>query len=128
MKIERTYMMSWMNFCRILWRRNKDMEIRNSKTFQTMQQREERQLDQRLTRKRERKTKRRKMQVVGQVKGTWRMKEPYLRLHSSTNSALACKCCSPLIIINDSYEDSDSSEDEGLPDYKIGGYHPMHVG
>jgi hypothetical protein len=27
-----------------------------------------------------------------------------------------------------SYEDSDSSEDEGLPDYKIGGYHPMHVG
>ena len=27
-----------------------------------------------------------------------------------------------------SYEDSDSSEDEGLADYKIGGYHPMHVG
>jgi hypothetical protein len=27
-----------------------------------------------------------------------------------------------------SYDDSDSSEDEGLPDYKIGGYHPMHVG
>jgi len=26
------------------------------------------------------------------------------------------------------YEDSDSSEDEGMPDYKIGGYHPMHVG
>jgi hypothetical protein len=26
------------------------------------------------------------------------------------------------------YEDTDSSEDEGLPDYKIGGYHPMHVG
>lgn len=26
------------------------------------------------------------------------------------------------------YEDSDSSEDEGLPDYKIGGYHCMHVG
>lgn len=26
------------------------------------------------------------------------------------------------------YEDSDSSEDEGLPDYKIGGYHPVHVG
>lgn len=26
------------------------------------------------------------------------------------------------------YEDSDSSEDEGLPDYKVGGYHPMHVG
>ena len=23
---------------------------------------------------------------------------------------------------------SDSSEDEGLPDYKIGGYHPVHVG
>ena len=26
------------------------------------------------------------------------------------------------------YEDTDSSEDEGLADYKIGGYHPMHVG
>ena len=26
------------------------------------------------------------------------------------------------------YDDSDSSEDEGLPDYKIGGYHPVHVG
>lgn len=26
------------------------------------------------------------------------------------------------------YADSDSSEDEGLPDYKIGGYHPVHVG
>lgn len=26
------------------------------------------------------------------------------------------------------YEDSDSSEDEGLPDYKVGGYHPVHVG
>lgn len=26
------------------------------------------------------------------------------------------------------YEDSDSSEDEGLPDYKHGGYHAVHVG
>ena len=26
------------------------------------------------------------------------------------------------------FEDQDSSEDEGLPDYKIGGYHPIHVG
>ena len=26
------------------------------------------------------------------------------------------------------YEDEDSSEDEGMPDYKIGGYHPIHVG
>lgn len=26
------------------------------------------------------------------------------------------------------YEDQDSSEDEGMPDYKIGGYHPVHVG
>lgn len=31
--------------------------------------------------------------------------------------------------INDSFfEDNDSSEDEGMPDYKIGGYHPIHVG
>lgn len=29
---------------------------------------------------------------------------------------------------DDFYQDSDSSEDEGLPDYKIGGYHPVHVG
>ncbi len=26
------------------------------------------------------------------------------------------------------FEDADSSEDEGIPDYKIGGYHPIHVG
>ena len=31
-------------------------------------------------------------------------------------------------LLNVSYEDSDSSEDEGMPDYKIGGYHPVHVG
>lgn len=31
--------------------------------------------------------------------------------------------------ISDSFfEDQDSSEDEGMPDYKIGGYHPVHVG
>ena len=28
----------------------------------------------------------------------------------------------------DYWDLSDSSEDEGLPDYKIGGYHPVHVG
>jgi serine/threonine-protein kinase SRPK3 len=28
----------------------------------------------------------------------------------------------------DLYADSDQSEDEGIPDYKIGGYHPVHVG
>jgi serine/threonine-protein kinase SRPK3 len=26
------------------------------------------------------------------------------------------------------YEDDDSSQDEGMPDYKLGGYHPIHVG
>ena len=26
------------------------------------------------------------------------------------------------------YDDDDSSEDEGMPDYKAGGYHPIHVG
>ena len=26
------------------------------------------------------------------------------------------------------YEDSDSSEDEGMQDYKVGGYHTVHVG
>jgi hypothetical protein len=30
--------------------------------------------------------------------------------------------------LNFSYNDTDSSEDEGMADYKIGGYHPMHVG
>jgi len=28
----------------------------------------------------------------------------------------------------DYYNMSDSSEDEGMPDYKVGGYHPVHVG
>jgi len=27
-----------------------------------------------------------------------------------------------------SFDDSEESEDEGIPDYKIGGYHPVHVG
>jgi hypothetical protein len=26
------------------------------------------------------------------------------------------------------YSDSDNSEDEGMEDYKVGGYHPVHVG
>ena len=26
------------------------------------------------------------------------------------------------------FADSDQSEDEGIPDYKIGGYHPVHIG
>ena len=26
------------------------------------------------------------------------------------------------------FADSDQSEDEGIADYKIGGYHPIHVG
>ena len=36
--------------------------------------------------------------------------------------------CKFIILTSSSYEDTDSSEDEGLADYKIGGYHPMHVG
>lgn len=32
-------------------------------------------------------------------------------------------------LIPDSFfDEQDSSEDEGMPDYKIGGYHPVHVG
>jgi hypothetical protein len=32
-------------------------------------------------------------------------------------------------VIPDSFfNEQDSSEDEGMPDYKIGGYHPVHVG
>jgi hypothetical protein len=27
-----------------------------------------------------------------------------------------------------SFEDQDSSEDEGIADYKLGAYHPVHVG
>jgi len=30
--------------------------------------------------------------------------------------------------LSGSFEDEDSSEDEGLPDYKLGGYHAVHVG
>lgn len=26
------------------------------------------------------------------------------------------------------YADSDASEDEGIQDYKMGGYHPVHIG
>ena len=26
------------------------------------------------------------------------------------------------------FEEQDSSEDEGIADYKVGGYHPVHVG
>ena len=29
---------------------------------------------------------------------------------------------------NELFSDSDQSEDEGIQDYKIGGYHPIHVG
>lgn len=32
------------------------------------------------------------------------------------------------IIDPEVFNESDSSEDEGLPDYRIGGYHPVHVG
>jgi len=31
-------------------------------------------------------------------------------------------------IISHKYTDSEESEDEGMEDYKIGGYHPVHVG
>ena len=31
-------------------------------------------------------------------------------------------------IIEELQCDSDESEDEGITDYKIGGYHPAHVG
>lgn len=31
-------------------------------------------------------------------------------------------------VIPAKYSDSDDSEDEGMEDYKIGGYHPIHVG
>ena len=31
-------------------------------------------------------------------------------------------------LINSNDDDSDSSEDEGIQDYKVGGYHPVHVG
>lgn len=31
-------------------------------------------------------------------------------------------------IYNAKYTDSDNSEDEGMEDYKLGGYHPVHVG
>jgi serine/threonine-protein kinase SRPK3 len=31
-------------------------------------------------------------------------------------------------LIFNRYADSDQSEDEGIQDYKIGGYHPIHMG
>jgi hypothetical protein len=32
------------------------------------------------------------------------------------------------VIDDQFFNEQDSSEDEGMPDYKIGGYHPVHVG
>jgi serine/threonine-protein kinase SRPK3 len=29
---------------------------------------------------------------------------------------------------DDFFENNDSSEDEGMPDYKVGGYHAIHAG
>jgi hypothetical protein len=46
---------------------------------------------------------------------------PRLKMYSE-------EVCKSIILTSSSYEDTDSSEDEGLADYKIGGYHPMHVG
>lgn len=54
------------------------------------------------------------------------MKLYCLLLLLNINLDLVCKQIFKIIIY--SYEDSDSSEDEGMPDYKIGGYHSMHVG
>lgn len=30
--------------------------------------------------------------------------------------------------VEELFADSDQSEDEGIADYKIGGYHPVHIG
>lgn len=39
-------------------------------------------------------------------------------------------CCTPLKekLQKEDMDLDDSSEDEGMPDYKVGGYHPVHVG
>ena len=52
------------------------------------------------------------------------------RHHGNQFSNMEDKDFAPLRDILDEsfYEDEDSSEDEGMPDYKIGGYHPIHVG
>ena len=51
-------------------------------------------------------------------------------LHSKT---LLIKVCKHFALLYSnlyffSFNDTDSSEDEGIADYKIGGYHPMHIG
>ena len=38
------------------------------------------------------------------------------------------RSCKPSPCSALSFDNSDSSEDEGMPDYRIGGYHPVHVG
>lgn len=52
------------------------------------------------------------------------------RHHGNQFSNMEDKDFAPLRDVLDEsfYEDQDSSEDEGMPDYKIGGYHPIHVG
>lgn len=41
---------------------------------------------------------------------------------------MICKLLQYSLILYYRFADSDQSEDEGIADYKIGGYHPIHVG
>ncbi len=68
---------------------------------------------------------------VGAKKPTKEIELPLLSLQSaSTEDGTKLLAAKPLQeeLGPEYYEDSDSSEDEGMPDYKIGGYHPVHVG
>ena len=49
---------------------------------------------------------------------------------SNPGKAADRPCCTPLRekLKPEDMDLDDSSEDEGMPDYKVGGYHPVHVG
>ena len=47
---------------------------------------------------------------------------------SGPNKKLKTKNYNEQNIIPAKYSDSDDSEDEGMEDYKVGGYHAVHVG
>lgn len=70
--------------------------------------------------------KRSKTEKVQQEKKDSKGKKPGTYTHKRVEK----KYCTPLKekLNADDMNIDDSSEDEGLPDYKIGGYHPVHVG
>lgn len=69
-------------------------------------------------------------ELVDEVNQAIDSEKTYQSSHPQTQSNDHDDSFNPLreVLGESFYEDEDSSEDEGMPDYKIGGYHPIHVG